>query len=92
MQAINEQAQRCWRADRAFRPYRVIPELDTEVGNPRILVVRAEAAQGLPQLVIQAEGSPVRITTFGPLSDERLSRRINEDITRWSRGETGCEA
>jgi hypothetical protein len=92
MQAINQQAQQCWRKERAFSTYRIIPELDTRVGNPRILILRAGAAQGLPRLVIQAEGSPVRITTFGPLAAEDLSSRINADLARWSRGEAGCDA
>src|SRR5690606_28853567 len=54
LQGVNAEAQRCWRGDRSFRAYRVIPELDTRVGRPRILLVRAEAPQGLPQFVIEA--------------------------------------
>jgi hypothetical protein len=91
MQAINDRAQACWRGDGAFKPYRIIPELDTRVGHPRILLVMAEAPQGLPQFVIQAAGTPVRITTFGPLADRGLSSRINGDVARWSAGEDECK-
>ena len=90
LQTINDRARRCWAGDRAFRDLRIIPELDTRVGHPRILLVRAEAAQGLPRLVIQAEGSPARITTFGPLAGLPLSSRINADLERWTRGGEAC--
>ena len=92
LQTINDQAQSCWMKsrDKAFRAYRVIPELDTRVGKPRILLVSAKASQGLPQLVIEAEGTPARLTTYGPLASEPVSARINTDILRWSSGKTGC--
>lgn len=90
LQAINEPAQRCWHGTRAFRSYRIIPELDTHSGRPRILLVSATDAQGLPQLVIEAEGTPVEISTYGPLTQRSLSSRINTDIARWSGGKQGC--
>lgn len=92
LQTINSQAQTCWMKskDKAFRAYRVIPELDTRVGTPRILLVSAKAAQGLPQLVIEAEGKPARLTTYGPLTSDPVSARINKDILRWTSGKTGC--
>ena len=92
LQTINDQAQTCWMKskDKAFRAYRVIPELDTRVGKPRILLVSAKAAQGLPQLVIEAEGKPARLTTYGPLASEPVSARINTDILRRTAGKTGC--
>lgn len=92
LQTINNQAQTCWMKskDKVFRSYRVIPELDTRVGKPRILLVEAKAAQGLPQLVIEAEGKPARLTTYGPLTSDPLSARINTDIMRWTSGKTGC--
>ncbi|MFP1633248.1 hypothetical protein ACLB6G_16070 [Zhengella sp. ZM62] len=94
LQKVNGEAHACWirSNDRAFSDYRLIPELDTRVGKPRLLLVRARAAQGLPQLVIEAEGSPVRLTTYGPLAQGQLSARINTDVTRWATGGTGCKA
>lgn len=92
LQSVNSGAQSCWMAskDRDFRKFRVIPELDTTVGNPRILIVEASAAQGLPQLVIEASGNPARLSIYGPLTSGKLSERINRDVNRWSEGETAC--
>ena len=92
LQTVNAEAQACWMKskDAGFRAYRVIPELDTRVGKPRILLVSAKAAQGLPQLVIEAEGKPARLTTYGPLTSDPVSARINGDILRWTSGKTGC--
>ncbi len=91
LQGINTQAQNCWRGDRAFAPYKVIPELDTRVGKPRILLVGAEAPQGLPRLVIEAEGTPARIHTYGPLAQEEIAARIGADLQRWAEGGKGCK-
>ncbi|MBZ0163690.1 MAG: hypothetical protein K8H74_13390 [Notoacmeibacter sp.] len=94
LQRVNAQAQQCWvgSAERDFAVYRVIPELDTHAGKPRILIVSAKAAQGLPQLVIEGSGNPVKLATYGPLTAQPLSARINADITRWATGGSGCEA
>jgi len=92
MQAINKGAQNCWRRDQAFAAYRFIPELDTRAGKPRLLVVRANAAQGLPHYVIQAEGSPARLAGFGPLEADPLAIRIRDDIGRWSAGDERCRS
>ncbi|MBO6639519.1 MAG: hypothetical protein JJ920_17380 [Roseitalea sp.] len=92
LQRVNERGLTCWirSGDRAFRGYALVPELDTRSGDPRILVVRKGNAQGLPQLVISASGDPVRIVTFGPLTGDRLSARINADVLAWSAGRRGC--
>jgi hypothetical protein len=92
LQRVNERGLTCWirSGDRAFRGYALVPELDTRSGDPRILVVRRGNAQGLPQLVISASGDPVRIVTFGPLTGDRLSARINADVLAWSAGRQGC--
>jgi hypothetical protein len=89
---INEKAQTCWikSGDRAFRTFAVIPELDTRVGSPRLLVVERGKSAGLPKLVIQADGDPVRITTYGPLAGTPVSSRINADVMAWSAGRNGC--
>ncbi|GAB4349279.1 MAG: hypothetical protein Kow0026_04580 [Oricola sp.] len=89
---VNEKAQKCWirSGDRAFRGLSVIPELDTRVGSPRLLVVERGKATGLPGMVIQADGNPVRITTYGPLTAAPVSARINDDVLAWSAGRDGC--
>ncbi len=93
LQRVNTNAQACWvkSKDADFRAYRVIPELDTRVGKPRILVVEAKSAQGLPKLVIEAEGKPVRIAAYGPLAQSPLSARIKSDVDRWASGGKGCK-
>jgi hypothetical protein len=89
---INEKAQACWikSRDRAFKTFAVIPELDTRVGSPRLLVVERGKSAGLPKLVIQADGDPVKITTYGPLAGTPVSTRINADVMAWSAGRNGC--
>lgn len=92
LQRINASAQSCWvkSGDADFRSYRVIPELDTRTGTPRILVVGAKAAQGLPQLVIEARGTPARLSAYGPLASGPLSPRISADVNRWAGGDAAC--
>lgn len=92
LQNVNTSAQACWikSGDRAFRELRVIPELDTKVGKPRILVVRKASAQGLPQLVIEASGKPAKLVTYGPLAGRSISARMNDDIIRWAGGNPVC--
>lgn len=89
---VNEKAQQCWirSGDRAFRGLAVIPELDTRVGSPRLLIVERGKATGLPKMVIQAEGGPVKITTYGPLTEAAVSARINDDVLAWSAGRDSC--
>ena len=92
LQRINAQALTCWikSGDKDFKPYALVPELDTTAGTPRILVVERGKAQGLPKLVITASGSPARLSTFGPLTGDVLAGRINSDILAWSAGRKGC--
>lgn len=92
LQNINIRALNCWikSGDADFKPYALVPELDSRANDPRILVVKRGKAQGLPQLVISASDTPVQITTFGPLTAQPISNRINADITAWSAGATGC--
>ena len=89
---VNEKAQKCWfkSGDREFRGLAVIPELDTRVGSPRLLVVERGKATGLPRMVIEAEGNPVKITTYGPLTGTSVSARINDDVLAWSAGRESC--
>ena len=89
LQAIASGASRCWGSG-AMDGYAAIPELDTEVGTPRILIVEKGGGGGLPSMVVEARPEPTRIRTYGPLTATALSDRINADIIRWSTGRGGC--
>jgi hypothetical protein len=89
LQRINSSAYECWRGDKAFKAYGIIPELDT-TGTPRILVIPKGKPQALPKLVITAVGKSVQ--TFGPLAQSSLAPRINADVARWAAGGTECAA
>ena len=89
LQRVNASAYECWRGDKAFNKYGIIPELDT-TGTPRILVIPKGKPQALPQLVITATGRSIQ--TFGPLATSPLASRINADVSRWADGDTGCSA
>ncbi len=90
LQRINDAAQRCWikSGDPAFSAYRIIPELDTHSGKPRILMLRAGRTAGLPELVIEVDAR--QINTYGPAQRTGLAARINRDIVRWGTGGTDC--
>jgi hypothetical protein len=92
LQKVNDSAQNCWGKDKEFRALRIIPELDTITGNPRILVVEAKKAQGLPKLVIEAPGKPAKVASYGPLAQGPMAGRINSDVARWAGGNASCEA
>lgn len=94
LQHINENGQRCWikSGGRDFSELRLMPELDTRVGRPRLLVLSRKSMQGLPQLVIEAAGNPVKIETYGPLASTGAGAQINADIMRWSAGAKDCKA
>jgi hypothetical protein len=94
LQHVNESAHTCWirSKDKDFAGYTVIPELDTQVGKPRILVVAKKAAHGLPKLVIEAGGTPVRANAYGPLLSGPAGSRISSDLKRWIGGASGCTA
>ena len=89
LQRINAKAHECWKADKAFDAYGIIPELDT-TGTPRILLIPKGKPQALPKLVITANGKSVQ--TFGPLAQSVLAPRIQSDVTRWASGGTSCSA
>ncbi|WP_367714918.1 hypothetical protein AB2N04_13290 [Nitratireductor sp. GISD-1A_MAKvit] len=92
LQNINSNGAKCWMrsGDRRFRDLHMIPELDTRVGRPRLLIMRSKKQQGLPLLVIEASGPPTRVYTYGPLASTRAGAQINADIMRWSSGASGC--
>ena len=89
LQRIARNAARCWKGGEIGR-YAVIPELDTQAGKPRILLLEKGNSSALPALVIEGEGAPTRLRTFGALSSSKLSARINGDIIRWSTGSDAC--
>lgn len=94
LQRVNEAAAACWLAsgDQAFHNLRLIPELDTTAGHPRLLLLERGKTQGLPSLVIEASGSPTTIETYGPLAGTRTGNRVNADIERWSSGTLTCRS
>ena len=89
LQRIASGAARCWKSGEIGR-YAVIPELDTNAGTPRILLLEKGREGALPSLVIEARGGPTRLRSFGPLATSKLSGRINSDIIRWSTGNASC--
>lgn len=94
LQTINTNAQTCWKKskDKDFKSFKVIPELDTRAGKPRILILSAKSGQGLPQYVIEADGTPARVSTYGPLASMAIGRRIDADVARWNAGSKSCKA
>ena len=94
LQRVNTNAHTCWvgSKDKDFEGYAVIPELDTQAGRPRILLVEKKSAQGLPKLVIEADGKPVKATAYGPLLNQPAGGRIGADLKRWTGGSNSCTA
>ena len=93
MEKVALGANRCWfkSKDPMFAAYRLAPELNSFSGTPRILIVKKHAPEALPLLVVQASGSPVKLSAFGPLmKDASVSARVNKDVRHWSRGGQGC--
>ncbi|MEL7430019.1 MAG: hypothetical protein AAFN43_08455 [Pseudomonadota bacterium] len=99
--AIARVAQECWfkSGDSGFTGLRMSNEVNSYAGRPRILLVKRSDPDGLPLLVVQAEtrgdaasGSYTNIQTFGPLLQTANGKRITDDVSRWSKGNTGCKA
>jgi hypothetical protein len=93
MERVAVAAQRCWfrAGDPRFSGLIMSPELTSHSGKPRILAVPQGNIGGLPKLVVEASGSPARISTYGPLIDGGAeSNRISSDVTRWASGATTC--
>ena len=68
----------------------MIPELDTRIGTPRILVISAKAAaRPAAILVIEATGTAAALSTYGPLASKPVSPRVNSDVSRWATGGNG---
>lgn len=93
MERVALGANRCWfkSKDPMFAAYRLAPELNSFTGTPRILIVRKHAPETRPLLVVQAQGTPAKLSAFGPLMNEpAVSARVNKDVTGWARGGKGC--
>lgn len=92
MERIALAANRCWfkSKDKDFKGYSLAPELNSYSGRPRILVVPARNPGARPLLVVQAEGSPARVETFGPMMQQSHGSRIASDVNRWSSGQSEC--
>lgn len=93
MERVAIAANRCWfkAKDPSFTPYRMAPELNSFSGTPRFLVVKKHSPESRPLLVVQASGSPVQLSVFGPLMAEpTFAARVNADVTRWARGGKDC--
>jgi hypothetical protein len=93
MERVALGANRCWfkSKDPAFAAYRLAPELKSFTGTPRILIVKRNAPESLPLLVIQAQGSPAKLAAFGPLmQDKSISTRVTRDVNGWARGGKDC--
>lgn len=92
MERVASAAHSCWfkSADPAFAGYSMAPELDSYSGRPRFLIVERSHPTGRPLLVVQAEGNPARLETFGPMLNGPSSARISADVNRWAAGAKGC--
>lgn len=92
MERVALGANACWfkSGDAAFRSYKLAPELNSFSGRPRILVVPAHSPEGRPLLVVEAEGNPARVSTYGPLMNDGSAGRIAADVNRWAGGGAGC--
>ncbi|MBB4102559.1 hypothetical protein [Allorhizobium borbori] len=94
MERVALGANACWfkSGDAAFRSYKLAPELNSFSGRPRILVVPAHSPEARPLLVVEAEGNPARVATYGPLLNDASAARINADVSRWAAGGSGCRS
>ena len=76
---------------------RMSNEVNSYAGRPRFLLVKRSDPNGLPLLVVQAEkkgsstsGTYTNIQTFGPLLQTTNGKRITDDVSHWSKGNTDC--
>ena len=93
MERVALGANRCWfkTKDPMFAAYKLAPELNSFSGTPRILIVKKHSPESRPLLVVQASGTPAKMSAFGPLMNEpAISARVNKDVTGWARGNQGC--
>jgi len=86
MERITLAAARCWfqSPNDDFTPYRLAPELNSFTNRPRLLLVPRQNPTALPLLVIEASGNPARLSAYGPLMQDKMSRRITRDLANWA--------
>lgn len=94
MERVALGARECWfrSKDPAFKTYKLAPELTSQNGRPRILIVPAKNPNGLPLAVVEASGNPARMSAFGPLMSQSIGQRITADVNRWVAGSDACGA
>ena len=65
---------------------------DVDYSRPNTpAVVKKNSPESLPLLVVQAQGSPAKLSAFGPLmQDAAINARVNKDVSRWARGGKDC--
>ncbi len=92
MERVALGANRCWfkSKDKDFHGHTLAPELNSYSGRPRILVVPSHNVGARPVLVVQAQGNPARVETFGPMMPQAHGGRISADVNRWAAGQSGC--
>jgi hypothetical protein len=93
MERVALGANRCWfkSKDPMFAAYKLAPELNSFSGTPRILIVKKHSPESRPLLVIQASGTPAKMSAFGPLMDDAaISARVHKDVNGWARNGAGC--
>ena len=92
MERVALGARECWfrSGDPAFKAYKLSPELTSQNGRPRILIVPAKNPNGLPLAVVEASGNPAKLSAFGPLMNQPLGKRISSDVNRWVAGGDSC--
>lgn len=92
MERVASAAHACWfkSSDPAFAGYSMAPELNSYTGRPRFLIVERSHPTGRPLLVVQAEGNPAKLETFGPMLNTAAGGRIMIDVNRWASGNKGC--
>ena len=93
---IGKAMQKCWfkGGHAGFKPFRLSDESNSYAGRPRLLLVPKHKPTGLPSLVVQAEirQGKTNLQVFGPLLSTPIGRSVNQDIARWSGGNSSCKA
>ncbi|EJF88779.1 hypothetical protein [Bartonella tamiae] len=92
MEHIAFTANKCWFINDKdiFHSYRLAPELQSYSGRPRILLVPYENPDQRPLLVVEAQGNPTVVSSYGPLLHSPLGKNIANDLTRWVKGDDRC--
>lgn len=92
MEHVAITANKCWfkSKDPQFLPYGMALELYSRTSKPRMMLVNRNTPNGLPLVVIEANGEPATINAFGPLMAKPIGNRISHDIKLWTSGTQRC--